>query len=67
MPYPKKSSRKKSVPDAQNQDLPEIVVSFGPPPDDSPGNSPTHPSDAPTPMSDSSDSRQLRFRFGKRS
>lgn len=67
MEYPKKSKRGKSVPDQKNQGLPEIVFSFGPPPDDSPTDAAANPPGDPTQKADSTEPRQLIFRFGKRS
>ena len=67
MAYPKKSKRGQSVPDQKNQELPEIVVSFGPPSDDSAPVPSANPPGDPAKKAASTDPRQLIFRFGQRS
>lgn len=67
MAYPKNSKRGKSVPEQKNQDPLEVVVSFGPPPDESTPETPPDSSGQPTKKSRSAKSRQLIFRFGRRS
>lgn len=67
MAYPRKPKRANSVHDQKNQEPLEIVVSFGPPPDESMPDSPANLSGRPTQKSRSARSRQLIFRFGKRS